>query len=105
MHMMLRSLVDMIIYIKCVEALGVLRVSEYSDIHGSEYKIEYEYSSLLKSLDRDLFFFFFLPFCYWNKKFFTKWSIEIFHFDYGSNWQYLLFKYLCFLQVRDILYR
>ena len=38
--------------------LGLLRVSEYSDIRGSEYKIEYEYSSLPKSLDRDLFFFF-----------------------------------------------
>ena len=37
--------------------LGLLRVSEYSDIHGSEFKIEYEYSSLPKSLDRDLFFF------------------------------------------------
>ena len=39
--------------------VGLLRVSEYSDIRGSEYKIEYEYSSLPKSLDRDLFFFFF----------------------------------------------
>ena len=39
--------------------LGLLRVSEYSDIRGSEYKIEYEYSSLPKLLDRDLFFFFF----------------------------------------------
>ena len=37
----------------------LLRVSEYSDIRGSEYKIEYEYSSLPKSLDRDLFLFFF----------------------------------------------
>ena len=42
--------------------LGLLRVSEYSDIRGSEYKIEYEYSSLPKSLDRDLFFFFFFTF-------------------------------------------
>ena len=41
--------------------IGLLRVSEYSDIRGSEYKIEYGYSSLPKSLDRDLFFFF-LPF-------------------------------------------
>ena len=40
--------------------VGLLRVSEYSDIRGSEYKIEYGYSSLLKSLDRNLFFF--LPF-------------------------------------------
>ena len=39
--------------------LGLLRVSEYSDIRGSEFKIEYGYSSLPKSLDRDLFFFFF----------------------------------------------
>ena len=46
-------------------SLGLLRVSEYSDIRGSEYKIEYEYSSLPKSLDRDLFFFFFFGlFCY-----------------------------------------
>ena len=42
-----------------VVILGLLRVSEYSDIRGSEFKIEYEYSSLRKSLDRDLFFFFF----------------------------------------------
>ena len=42
--------------------LGLLRVSEYSDIRGSEYKIEYGYLSLPKSLDRDIFFFFFLPF-------------------------------------------
>ena len=42
-----------------VNTLGLLRVSEYSDIRGSEYKIEYEYSSLPKSLDRDLFFFLF----------------------------------------------
>ena len=40
--------------------LGLLRVSEYSDIRGSEYKIEYGYSSLPKSLDRDLCFFFYL---------------------------------------------
>ena len=39
--------------------LGLLRVSEYSDIRKSWYIIEYEYSSLSKSLDRDLFFFFF----------------------------------------------
>ena len=32
-----------------------------TNTRGSEYKIEYEYSSLPKSLDRD-FFFFFLPF-------------------------------------------
>ena len=38
--------------------IGLLRVSEYSDIRGSEYKIEYGYSSLPKSLDRDLFFFY-----------------------------------------------
>ena len=40
-------------------SIGLLRVSEYSDIRGSVYKIEYGYSSLTKSLDRDLFFFFF----------------------------------------------
>ena len=44
--------------LECVKKLGLLRVSEYSDIRGSEYKIEYGYSSLPKSLDRDLFFFF-----------------------------------------------
>ena len=38
-------------------SVGLLRVSEYSDIHRSEYKIEYEYSSLPKSSGRDLFFF------------------------------------------------
>ena len=42
-----------------VPGLGLLRVSEYSDIRGSEFKIEYGYSSLQKSLDRDLFSFFF----------------------------------------------
>ena len=47
---------------KIQEGVGLLRVSEYSDIRGSEYKIEYGYSSLPKSLDRDLFYFFFLPF-------------------------------------------
>ena len=41
------------------DMVGLLRVSEYSDIRGSEYKIVYEYSSLPKSLDRDLFFFLF----------------------------------------------
>ena len=40
--------------------LGLLRVSKYSDIRGSVYKIEYGYTSLPKSLDRDLFFFFYL---------------------------------------------
>ena len=60
--------------------VGLLRVSEYSDIRGSEYKIEYEYSSLPKSLDRDLFFFFFfLPFLL------PKQVFQIFHYDYGSN--------------------
>ena len=38
--------------------VGLLRVSEYSDIRRSEFKIEYEYSSLPKSLDRDLFFWY-----------------------------------------------
>ena len=45
-----------------IDTVGLLRLSEYSDTHGSECKIEYEYSSLPKSLDRDLSFFFFLPF-------------------------------------------
>ena len=49
-----------------ITKLGLLRVSEYSDIRGSEYKIEYEYSSLPKSLDRDLFFFFFFSFFFVN---------------------------------------
>ena len=49
---------------KRADILELLRVPEYSDIPGSEYKIEYEYLSLPKSLDRVLFFFFFfyLPF-------------------------------------------
>ena len=52
--------------------VGLLRVSEYWDIRGSEYKIEYEYSSLPKSLDRNFFFFFFfLPF--------LLMKLEIFH--------------------------
>ena len=38
--------------------VGLLPVSEYSDIRRSGYKIEYGYSSLPKSLDRDLFCFF-----------------------------------------------
>ena len=45
-------------------AIGQLRVYEYSDIRGSEYKIEYGYWSLPKSLDHDLFFFFFFFFFY-----------------------------------------
>ena len=52
--------------------IGLLRVSEYSDIRGSEYKIEYEYSSLPKSLDRDLFFFFYLPFLLLKQEVFHK---------------------------------
>ena len=54
-----------------VRRLGLLRVSEYSDIRGSEYKIEYEYSSLPKSLDRDHFFFF-LPFLLLKQEVFNK---------------------------------
>ena len=49
--------------------LGLLRVSEYSDICGSECKIEYEYSSLPKSLDPDLFF---LPFFLLKQEVFHK---------------------------------
>ena len=45
-------------YLRTTDVVGLLRVSEYSDARGSEYKIEYEYSSLPKSLDRDLFFFY-----------------------------------------------
>ena len=37
--------------------VGLLRVSEYSDIRRSKFKIKHEYSSLPKSLDRDFFFF------------------------------------------------
>ena len=83
--------------------LGLLRVSEYSDIHGSAYKIEYEYSSLPKSLDRDLFFFFF---------FFTFFVSETRSFSQNGPLKFftmttvlILFKYLCFLLVSDILYR
>ena len=35
--------------------LGLRWVSEYSDIQGSDKKIEYEYSSMPKLLDRDFF--------------------------------------------------
>ena len=59
--------------------LGLLRVSEYSDIHGSEFKIEYEYSSLPKSLDRDLFFFlFFLLFLTETRSFSQKGPLKFF---------------------------
>ena len=61
--------------------LGLLRVSEYSDIRGSEYKIEYEYSSLPKSLDRDLFLFSFFYLFLTETRSFHK----IFHYDYGSK--------------------
>ena len=33
--------------------IGLLRVSEYLDIHESDKKFEYQYSLLQKSLDRD----------------------------------------------------
>ena len=62
-------------------SVGLLRVSEYSDIRGSEYKIEYEYSSLPKSLDRDLFFFFLQlkqDLTTETRSYSQKWSIEIF---------------------------
>ena len=49
-----------LIYKLALSRLGLLRVSEYSGIRGIEYKIEYEYSSLPKSLD----LFFFCLFCY-----------------------------------------
>ena len=39
----------------CLILLGLLGVSKYSDIYRSDKKIEYEYSSMPKSLDRDLF--------------------------------------------------
>ena len=58
------------------KTIGLLRVSVYSDIRGSEYKIEYEYSSLPKSLDRDLFFFFFFFFFFWP---FLLLKQEVFH--------------------------
>ena len=83
-----------IFWVQCPGALGrgqrsnieLLRVSEYSDTRGSEYKIEYEYSSLPKSLEsRSFFFFFFFTLFFLKQEVFTKWSIEIFHYDYGSN--------------------
>ena len=58
--------------------IGLLRVSEYSDIRGSDYKIEYGYSSLPKSLDRDLFFFFFLPFLTETRSFSQNNPLKIF---------------------------
>ena len=62
-------------------SVGLRRVSEYSDIHGSDKKIEYEYSSLPKSLDRDLFFLFF---------FFSKKQLkqEVFHKMVNWNFPY-----------------
>ena len=70
--------------------IGLLRVSEYSDIRGSEYKIEYGYSSLPKSLDRDLFFFFFYLFLTETRsfsqnnplKFFTSTTVLIDNISY-----------------------
>ena len=50
--------------------VGLLRVSEYSDIHWSDKKIEFEYYSLPKSLERNLFSFLF--FNNWNVWFFRK---------------------------------
>ena len=73
--------------------LGLLRVSEYSDIRGSEYKIEYEYSSLPKSLDRDLFFFFLAFFVTETRsfsqngplKFFTMTTVLIDNVSYSNT--------------------
>ena len=79
---------------KIMTSLGLLRVSEYSDIRGSEFKIEYGYSSLPKSLDRDLFFFFFfLPFLTETRsfsqngplKFFTMTTILIDNISYSNT--------------------
>ena len=57
--MLFASFLNSSVILGCyLQQIGLLRVMEYSDIRGSEYKIEYEYSSLPKSLDRDLFFFF-----------------------------------------------
>ena len=60
----------------------------FQGTHISEYKIEYEYSSLPKWLDRNFFFTFFLT---ETSSFFTQWSIKNFHCDLII---YLLFKYL-----------
>ena len=92
-------LVFIVIWLMCFahdkshEILGLLRVSEYSDIRGSEFKIEYEYMSLPKSLDRDLFFFF-LPFFLTETrrfsqngplKFFTMTTILIDNISYSNT--------------------
>ena len=70
-------------------SIGLLRVSEYSDIRGSEFKIEYEYSSLPKSLDRDLFFFFFFFFFYFflteTRSFSQNGPLRFLYYDYDSN--------------------
>ena len=69
--------------------LGLLRVSEYSDIRGSELKIEYEYLSLPKSLDRDLFFFFLTETRRFSQncllKFFTMTTILIDNISYSNT--------------------
>ena len=71
--------------------LGLLRVSENSDIHGSEFKIEYEYLSLPKSLDRYLFFlhFFFTEARSFSQngplKFFTMTTILINNISYSNT--------------------
>ena len=75
------------------DRVGLLRVSEYSDIRGSEYKIEYEYSSLPKSLARDLFFFFFTFFVTETRsfsqngplKFFTMTTVLIDNISYSNT--------------------
>ena len=77
------------------DRLGLLRVSEYSDIHGSEFKFEYEYLSLPKSLDRDLFFFFFFFLLFLTEtrsfsqkgplKFFTMTTILIDNISYSNT--------------------
>ena len=95
----------LIIFLKISRAAASIRVLGYSRIWIKKSSMNIRHCRN-RWIAIFLFFNFFLYlFCYWNKKFFTKWSIEIFHYDYGSNWQYLLFKYLCFLQASDILYR
>ena len=56
-----------------INLLGLLRVSEYSNIHGSDKKIEYEYSSLPKSLERDYVFFLITE----TSGFSEKWSRQL----------------------------
>ena len=67
----------MLINVKIPTIVGI-----HSDIHGSDYKIEYEYSSLPKSLDRNLFFSFFFLNKAETRSFKQNGPSIFFHYDY-----------------------